>query len=54
MTKKLADRVLTYKLGSPSYDYSKIKKWKNFTKKIVKQSSSLVYGKQVIFRCSKE
>ena len=44
---KMAARVLTYKLVSSSYGDSKLKEWKNFTKKIVQQSLSPVYGRQV-------
>ena len=32
MTNKMAAKVLTYELGSPSYGNSKLEKWKNFMK----------------------
>ena len=35
MTNKMAAKALTYDLGLPSYGDSKLKKWKNFMKKIV-------------------
>ena len=40
-------RVLKYELGSLSYGDSKLEKRKNFKKKIVYPSSSLVYGEWV-------
>ena len=43
----MAARVLTYELGLPSYGNSKLEKSMQFKKTIVKQSLSLVYGKQV-------
>ena len=50
---EMAARVLTYKLGLSSYGDSKLKERKNFTKKIVQQSLSLVYGRQVFSDAAK-
>ena len=43
---KMAARVLTNKLGSPSYGNSKLKKREKFKKTIVYQSLSQFYGEQ--------
>ena len=53
MPKKMAARVLTYELGSPSYGDSKLENWKKAKKTIVQQSLSLVYGKRVFSDAAK-
>ena len=47
MTKKMATRDLSYKLGLLSYGDSKLAKWKITIKKMGSSSSNLVYGEQV-------
>ena len=47
MTSKMAARLLKYELVLLSYGDLKLEKWKNFKKKIVQPSSSLVYGERV-------
>ena len=47
MTNKMAARVLTYKLRSPSYGDLKLENWKKIKKIVAWQSLSLVYGERV-------
>ena len=53
MVNKMAARVLTYELGSPSYDDLKLKKSIILKKTIIQQSLSLVYGEQVSLDAAK-
>ena len=47
MMSKMAARILTYELESPSYGDSKLEKRKKVKKTIVQQSLSLFYGKRI-------